>query len=96
MANTRSSQLTGFDWLTNGPLAPHADVFKQYLTDRGYATTTFANCVGGIGHESTTTRRYIEADLAMKEKARARLEQPDTTMRRFQAPDSLMRFLRTL
>jgi hypothetical protein len=39
MANTRSSQLTGFDWLTNWPLAPHVDVFKQYLTDRGYAAT---------------------------------------------------------
>jgi site-specific recombinase XerD len=50
-----------------------------------------------LGHESaTTTHRYVEADLAMKEKALARLDQPDTTIRRFQAPDSLMRFLQTL
>ena len=34
-----------------------------------------------LGHESTTTtHRYVEADLAMKEKALARLEAPDTKM----------------
>jgi site-specific recombinase XerD len=50
-----------------------------------------------LGHESTnTTHRYVEADLAMKEKALARLEPPATTLRRFKAPDSLMQFLRTL
>ncbi len=50
-----------------------------------------------LGHESTTTtHRYVEADLAMKEKALARLEAPDTKMRRYRAPDSLMRFLQTL
>jgi site-specific recombinase XerD len=50
-----------------------------------------------LGHESaTTTHRYVEADLAMKEKALARLEPPDTQIRRYQAPDSLMRFLQTL
>ena len=50
-----------------------------------------------LGHESPiTTHRYVEADLAMKEKALARLEAPDTTLRRFKAPDSLMRFLQTL
>ena len=50
-----------------------------------------------LGHESaTTTHRYVEADLAMKEKALARLEAPDTRIRRYQAPDSLMRFLNTL
>ena len=50
-----------------------------------------------LGHESTnTTHRYVEADIAMKEKALARLEAPDTRMRRFLVPDSLMRFLQTL
>ena len=34
--------------------------------------------------------------LAIKKKALARLEAPDTKMRRFRAPDSLMRFLQTL
>jgi len=50
-----------------------------------------------LGHESpTTTHRYVEADLAMKEKALARLDAPDITMRRFRAPDSLIRFLQTI
>ena len=50
-----------------------------------------------LGHESTTTtHRYVEADLAMKEKALARLEAPDTKIGRYKAPDSLLRFLQTL
>lgn len=45
----------------------------------------------GDHHESTTiTHRYVEADLAMKEKAFTRLEAPSTKLRRFRAPDSLM------
>ena len=50
-----------------------------------------------LGHESTTTtHRYVEADLALKEKALARLEAPDTKRGRYKAPDSLLRFLQTL
>ncbi len=50
-----------------------------------------------LGHESpTTTHRYVEADLAMKEEALGRLEAPDSRIRRYQAPDSLIRFLQTL
>jgi site-specific recombinase XerD len=50
-----------------------------------------------LGHESmNTTHRYVEANLAMKEKALARLEPPDTKMRKFRAPDALMRFLQSL
>jgi hypothetical protein len=47
-----------------------------------------------LGHESTTTtHRYVEADLAMKDKALARLQQPDTKMRRYRPPDHLTIFL---
>ena len=50
-----------------------------------------------LGHESTnTTHRYVEADLAMKEKALARLEAPGIKMRPFHPPDALMRFLLAL
>jgi len=48
------------------------------------------------GGQGTTTHRYVEADLAMKEKALDRLKEPDTKMGRYKAPDSLMRFLQTL
>ena len=50
-----------------------------------------------LGHESpTTTHNYVEADLAMKERALARLQQPDTKIRRYRAPDSLLEFLKAL
>jgi integrase len=50
-----------------------------------------------LGHESmSTTHQYVEADLAMKEKALARLQEPDTKMHRFLPPDALMQFLQGL
>ncbi len=50
-----------------------------------------------LGHESpVTTHMYIEADLAMKERALARLHEPDATLQRYRAPDTLIDFLRKL
>ncbi len=50
-----------------------------------------------LGHESpATTHQYVEADLAMKTRALAKLEEPNTTLRRYRAPDTLMAFLKTL
>jgi site-specific recombinase XerD len=50
-----------------------------------------------LGHESpTTTHHYMEADLAMKDRALARLQEPDSNIRRYRAPDSLLEFLKTL
>lgn len=50
-----------------------------------------------LGHESpTTTHQYVEADLAMKEKALSRLQDPNIRARRFRANDSLLDFLKTL
>jgi hypothetical protein len=50
-----------------------------------------------LGHESTnTTHRYVEANLAMKEKALARLDAPDIKLKRFRATDALLQFLQAL
>ena len=50
-----------------------------------------------LGHESpVTTHHYVEADLAMKERALARLNEPDAKVQRYRAPDSLIDFLKTL
>jgi hypothetical protein len=50
-----------------------------------------------LGHESmTTTHRYVEADLTMKQTALARLQEPATEPIRYQPPDELMRFLLAL
>lgn len=50
-----------------------------------------------LGHESpATTHLYIEADLAMKERALAHLQPPATAMPRYRPPDALMHFLQSL
>jgi integrase/recombinase XerD len=50
-----------------------------------------------LGHESpTTTHLYIEADLAMKERALGHLQPPDTPVPRYRPPDALMHFLQSL
>jgi site-specific recombinase XerD len=47
-----------------------------------------------LGHESpTTTHGYLEADLAMKERALARVPAPALTAGRFKASDDLLAFL---
>ena len=49
-----------------------------------------------LGHESpTTTHQYVEADLAMKQQALAKLQEPDAAVQRYRAPDSLLEFLKT-
>lgn len=49
-----------------------------------------------LGHESpATTHQYIGADLAMKEKALARLQDPNVVPQRFRANDDLLKFLKT-
>jgi len=50
-----------------------------------------------LGHESPiTTHHYVEADLAMKERALAKLHEPEAKIQRYRAPDSLIIFLKTL
>jgi site-specific recombinase XerD len=50
-----------------------------------------------LGHERpTTTHMYVEADLAMKDRALARLQAPESKLRRYRAPDGLLQFLKTL
>ncbi|MCC7082642.1 MAG: tyrosine-type recombinase/integrase [Burkholderiales bacterium] len=50
-----------------------------------------------LGHESpSTTHMYVDADLAMKERALARLEAPGAKPARYRPPDTLMRFLQAL
>ena len=50
-----------------------------------------------LGHERpTTTHMYVEADLAMKDRALARLQEPTAKVRRYRAPEALLQFLKTL
>jgi site-specific recombinase XerD len=57
----------------------------------------FSDIALWLGHESVnTTHRYVEANLAMKEKALARLEEPNTKVRRYRPGDELLKFLQQL
>jgi integrase len=48
-----------------------------------------------LGHESpTTTHNYVEADLAMKDRALARLQEPKAKVHRYRASDSRLEFLK--
>ncbi|MGJ3701227.1 tyrosine-type recombinase/integrase [Variovorax sp. AFSI2.2] len=50
-----------------------------------------------LGHENpSTTHMYVEADLAMKERALARLKQPGVKQARYRPPKALLEFLRSL
>lgn len=50
-----------------------------------------------LGHESIeTTHIYVEADLAMKERALERIAPGDSPVRRFKADDALLAFLASL
>ena len=50
-----------------------------------------------LGHENpSTTRIYLHADTALKEKAIARTTPPDTAVGRYQPTDELLAFLNQL
>ena len=50
-----------------------------------------------LGHESpATTHRYVEADLAMKERALQTLQAPAQTTLRYHAKDKVLQFLQSL
>jgi site-specific recombinase XerD len=82
--------------LTNRRISPHTvrHTSAMILLQSGENISVIALW---LGHESpTTSHHYVEANLAMKEKALARLQEPGGKLPRFRASDSLLAFLKTL
>jgi site-specific recombinase XerD len=82
--------------LTKRPISPHTirHTTAMHLLQSGVDISVIALW---LGHESpTTTHHYVEADLAMKDRALARLQDPKAKLRRYRAPDSLLEFLKGL
>lgn len=82
--------------LAKRPVSPHVirHTTAMHLLQAGVDISVIALW---LGHESpATTHQYVEADLAMKERALARLHEPDAKIQRYRAPDSLIEFLKTL
>ena len=85
----------------------HPDLAKRRISPHSIRHTTAMHLLQAgvdisvialwLGHESSeTTHQYVEADLAMKERALARLQEPEAKIRRYRASDSLIDFLKTL
>lgn len=82
--------------LTQRHISPHTirHTTAMHLLQSGVDISVIALW---LGHESPmTTHMYVEADLAMKDLALAKLQEPDTRIQRYQAPDALLQFLKTL
>jgi site-specific recombinase XerD len=83
--------------LSKRNISPHTirHTTAMHLLQAGVAFSVIALW---LGHESTnTTHRYVEADLAMKDKALARLQEPEVQTCRYQpTDDALMQFLQSL
>ncbi len=77
-------------------ISPHTlrHTTAMHLLQSGVEITVIALW---LGHEDTTTTHlYIEADLAMKEAALKRLDEPSLKPVRYKAPDRLLAFLEAL
>jgi site-specific recombinase XerD len=82
--------------LVNRRISPH--IIRHTLAmGMLQSGTRFEEVALWLGHESAnTTHRYVEANMAMKEKALARLNEPKTKMRRYRPTNELLKFLREL
>jgi site-specific recombinase XerD len=83
--------------LSKRSISPHTirHTTAMHLLQSGVAFSVIALW---LGHESTTTtHRYVEANLEMKVQALAKLQEPDTKMRQYHpVDDALMQFLQSL
>ena len=82
--------------LARRPISPHTlrRTTAMHLLQSGVDLTVIAMW---LGHEDmATTHMYLEADLAMKEAALGRINEPAGRPVRYTAPDRLLTFLETL
>jgi len=83
--------------LSSKKISPHTirHTTAMHLLQSGVAFSVIALW---LGHESTTTtHRYVEANLAMKQEALERLQETSVDMRRYSVKDDdLMKFLQAL
>lgn len=94
IAVARAAQV--YPTLSKRHISPHTirHTTAMHLLQSGVAFSVIALW---LGHESmVTTHRYVEADLTMKEKALAKIQDPNTKTPRFRPPDKLMQFLQSL
>ena len=89
-ATTQCPQLAG------RTISPHSlrHTTAMHLLQAGVDITVIALW---LGHESpVTTHGYVEADLAMKERALATIAPPETKRKRYRPSDAILKFLESL
>lgn len=82
--------------LAGRPISPHSirHTTAMHLLQAGVDITVIALW---LGHESpVTTHGYVEADLAMKERALATIAPPETKRKRYRPSDAVLKFLESL
>lgn len=82
--------------LGNRRISPHTlrHTTAMHLLQSGVDITVIALW---LGHETpATTHMYVEADLAMKERALAKVQEPRTSPIRYRPTDKLLKFLHAL
>lgn len=90
VATTQCPQLAG------RTISPHSirHTTAMHLLQAGVDITVIALW---LGHESpVTTHGYVEADLAMKERALATIAPPETKTKRYRPSDAVLKFLEGL
>ncbi len=106
-AMTRSNVTKRLVLAVNAAVETHPGLAKRRISPHVIRHTTAMHLLQAgvdisvialwLGHESpVTTHHYVEADLAMKERALARLQEPEANIQRYRAPDTLITFLKTL
>jgi len=82
--------------LAGRKISPHSwrHTTAMHLLQSGVDITVIALW---LGHESpVTTHGYVEADLAMKERALATIAPPETKRKRYRPSDAVLKFLESL
>jgi site-specific recombinase XerD len=82
--------------LLKRPVSPHTfrHSIAMHMLQSGIDITVIALW---LGHESpSTTHMYVEADLAMKERALRSVSPPKTAAIRFRPSDRVLQFLQSL
>jgi site-specific recombinase XerD len=82
--------------LDRRPISPH--LFRHATAMRMLETGVTPEVIAlWLGHENlNTTHQYVEANLAMKERALESIKPPKTKARQFRPDDKLLRFLDSL
>jgi site-specific recombinase XerD len=104
---TRSNVTQRLDLAVRAAAKQHPDLATRHISPHTIRHSTAMRLLQAgehpsvialwLGHENpATTHHYVEADLSMKSRALARLQDPKSRTRRYRPPPSLLEYLKRL